>query len=99
MNLAERKGCRPVSNSERSLAARSLYFSLSQFKQWPTCLSNTAVGHETETDTVRKQKMYNELGCVSCSVLPFCFSDRPPKISSQEDFIQKEHRFLLDRKS
>ena len=24
--------------------------------------------------------MYNELGCVSCSVLPFCFSDRPPKI-------------------
>ena len=26
-----------VSNSERSLAVRSLYFSLSQFKQYPTC--------------------------------------------------------------
>ena len=30
----------------------------------------------------KEAEMYNELGCVSlsCSVLPSCFSDRPPKI-------------------
>ena len=28
----------------------------------------------------KEAEMRNELGCVSCSVLPFCFSDRPPKI-------------------
>ena len=52
------------------------------------------MGHETETDTVRKQKMYNELGCVSCSVFPSVFPIGPPKFSSQEDFIQKEHRIF-----
>ena len=65
----------------RALAGRSLSVFLSLSIQAVAYLPVEYSSGARNGDRYGKEaEMYNELGCVSCSVLPFCFSDRPPKI-------------------
>ena len=65
----------------RALAGRSLSVFLSLSIQAVAYLPVEYSSRARNGDRYGKEaEMYNELGCVSCSVLPFCFSDRPPKI-------------------
>ena len=67
----------------RALAGRSLSVFLSLSIQAVAYLPVEYSSRARNGDRYGKEaeaEMHNELGCVSCSVLPFCFSDRPPKI-------------------
>ena len=65
----------------RALAGRSLSVFLSLSIQAVAYLPVEYSSRARNGDRCGKEaEMHNELGCVSCSVLPFCFSDRPPKI-------------------
>ena len=80
----------------RALAGRSLSVFLSLSIQAVAYLPVEYSSRARNGDRYGKEaEMHNELGCVSCSVLPFCFSDRPPKIFLPRRFYPEGTSLLL----
>ena len=94
-----RDGARNVPCHAPPLAGRSLSVFLSLSIQAVAYLPVEYSSRARNGDRYGKEaEKYNELGCVSCSVFPSVFPIGPPKFSSQEDFIQKEHRIFFTPK-
>ena len=80
----------------RALAGRSLSVFLSLSIQAVAYLPVEYSSRARNGDRYGKEaEMHNELGCVSCSVLPFCFSDRPPKIFLPRRFYPEGTSLLV----